>query len=417
MKRGYIEDRIYFVLITLMLSDGYLTKDYLDNFGGPEFGSHMKNITVIQGREAVFTCTVRKLGQHKVAWIKADTKGVLAIQDKVLTNFGKLSVTHEDMHTWTLHIKDVRRSDRGDYMCQVNTNPLRAQTGRLNVVVPPDIFADVGGEVLIPEGGTAKLSCKAKGYPKPQVQWRREDGKEIIVRGENGIKKKALIFDGEVLQMHKVTRTDMGSYFCIASNGYPPSVSRRVVLTVHFPPSIHPSLQLVGAPSGTDVMLECTVEASPKAISYWAKSNGDLVLPGDRIRTEETELNTYTVRMRLIIRRVEFSDFSGYKCAAKNSVGESEGYTRLYEMKLESTKPYRMTTPTTTVYRLEPDYYEDNYDNINAPVQDVTQVSQAKKIDKKTFIEKEERSVSSRGGEVSNRISLFLILYLTLYFS
>ena len=57
---------------------------------------------------------------------------------------------------------------------------------------------------------------------------------------------------------------------------------------------------------------------------------GDLVLPGDRIRTEETELNTYTVRMRLIIRRVEFSDFSGYKCAAKNSVGESEGYTRLY---------------------------------------------------------------------------------------
>lgn len=87
------------------------------------------------------------------------------------------------------------------------------------------------------------------------------------------------------------------------------------------------------------------------------------------------------------------------------------------EMKLESTKPYRMTTPTTTVYRLEPDYYEDNYDNINAPVQDVTQVSQAKKIDKKTFIEKEERSVSSRGGEVSNRISLFLILYLTLYFS
>jgi len=40
----------------------------LDNFGGPEFGSHMKNITVIQGREAVFTCTVRKLGQHKVSF-------------------------------------------------------------------------------------------------------------------------------------------------------------------------------------------------------------------------------------------------------------------------------------------------------------------------------------------------------------
>ena len=30
--------------------------------------------------------------------------------------------------------------------------------------------------------------------------------------------------------------------------------------------------QLVGAPLGTDVTLECFVEASPKAINYWVRT-------------------------------------------------------------------------------------------------------------------------------------------------
>lgn len=37
------------------------------------------------------------------------------------------------------------------------------------------------------------------------------------------------------------------------------------------PPVIHVPNQLVGAPLGTDVVLECFVEASPKSINYWVK--------------------------------------------------------------------------------------------------------------------------------------------------
>lgn len=40
------------------------------------------------------------------------------------------------------------------------------------------------------------------------------------------------------------------------------------------PPIIHVPNQLVGAPLGTDVDLECFVEASPKAINYWVKETG-----------------------------------------------------------------------------------------------------------------------------------------------
>jgi hypothetical protein len=64
---------------------------------------------------------------HQVAWIKADDKGILAMHDRVLTNNARLSVVHSDLHTWTLQIRDAHRSDRGQYMCQINSDPMRSQ--------------------------------------------------------------------------------------------------------------------------------------------------------------------------------------------------------------------------------------------------------------------------------------------------
>ena len=71
----------------------------------------------------------------KVAWIKADDKGILAMHDRVLTNNARLSVMHSDLHTWTLHIRDVHRSDRGNYMCQINTDPMRSQVSHFSIEI------------------------------------------------------------------------------------------------------------------------------------------------------------------------------------------------------------------------------------------------------------------------------------------
>lgn len=69
----------------------------------------------------------------QVAWIKADTKAVLAIHEHVITNNARLSVTHSDYNTWTLNIRGVRREDRGIYMCQVNTDPMKSQVRDLSL--------------------------------------------------------------------------------------------------------------------------------------------------------------------------------------------------------------------------------------------------------------------------------------------
>ena len=39
--------------------------------------------------------------------------------------------------------------------------------------------------------------------------------------------------ENKTLALHKVTRSQMGSYLCIATNGYPPAVSKKVQLKVN----------------------------------------------------------------------------------------------------------------------------------------------------------------------------------------
>uniref|UniRef100_A0A8W7PQV2 Ig-like domain-containing protein n=1 Tax=Anopheles coluzzii TaxID=1518534 RepID=A0A8W7PQV2_ANOCL len=135
--------------------------------------------TTTRSRDATFTCVVNNLGGYRVsgeatparvAWIKADAKAILAIHEHVITNNGRLSVTHNDYNTWTLVIRNVKMEDRGVYMCQVNTDPMKMQTAFLEVVIPPDIiYEETSGDMMVPEGGSAKLICKARGYPKPKI--------------------------------------------------------------------------------------------------------------------------------------------------------------------------------------------------------------------------------------------------------
>lgn len=70
----------------------------------------------------------------KVAWLRVDTQTILTIQSHVITKNHRIAVTHTEHRNWYLHIRDVRQSDMGWYMCQINTDPMKSQVGYLNVV-------------------------------------------------------------------------------------------------------------------------------------------------------------------------------------------------------------------------------------------------------------------------------------------
>ncbi|XP_068214596.1 uncharacterized protein [Palaemon carinicauda] len=305
---------------------------------GPVFLEPVPNVTVAKGRDASLTCTVDHLGMHKVAWIHLDRQMILSIHNHIITRTPRFSVTHDSHKTWTLQVTAVEERDRGHYMCQVNSKPMISQTGFLQVVVPPNIVdaQSSPSSIVVREKDMVTLSCYAEGFPVPQIKWKREDGQHIKTHDGREVNH----LDGPTLPLRQVSRMDMGAYLCIASNGVPPSISKRITLDVEFSPQMHVPNQLVGAPLSTEVHLECFVEAHPRAITYWEFS-GSMVMNTSRISTDTIE-NLYRIHMILIIKDLQESDFGTYKCISKNSIAETDGSITL-------NKTFRPTSPPQTM--------------------------------------------------------------------
>lgn len=66
--------------------------------------------------------------------MRVDTQTILTIQNHVITKNHRVSVTYSERKTWQLKIKDIKESDQGWYMCQINTDPMKSQVGYLDVV-------------------------------------------------------------------------------------------------------------------------------------------------------------------------------------------------------------------------------------------------------------------------------------------
>ncbi|XP_020278701.1 neurotrimin isoform X2 [Pseudomyrmex gracilis] len=312
----------------------------------PRFAEEIGNVTVHQGRDALLSCVVDNLKNFKVAWVRVDTQTILTIHRNVITQNPRISLQSNDHRTWYLHIKEAQEVDRGWYMCQVNTDPMESRQGYLQVVVPPSIITkETSTDMVVRESSNVTLTCKATGFPEPYVMWRREDGKNINYNGES-----VNVVDGENMHIVKISRLHMGAYLCIASNGVPPSVSKRVSLRVQFPPMLSIPNQLEGAYIGQDVTLECHTEAYPNSINYWTTERGDMIVSGNSVSGDKYEAiatdSGYTKYMMLKIRNVGPNDFGSYKCVAQNSLGGTDGVIKLDQI------PAPSTTSTT-----QPPYY------------------------------------------------------------
>ncbi|XP_076336552.1 lachesin-like isoform X3 [Tachypleus tridentatus] len=235
------------------------------------------NVTVTVGHDAAIPCTVENLGFYRVAWLRVESKTILTIHHNVITRNYRVNLSYTDHKKWILHIKNAQESDRGLYMCQINTVPMKSQIGYLDVVEKT--------------------------------------------------------YEGMDLTITKVSRLHMGAYLCVASNGVQPSISKRILLQVHFPPMIWIPNQLVGSPIGGSVKMDCHTEAYPASINYWTKQEGEMIVDSKKYTVQKEE-ETYKVHMILIINTIESEDFGAFRCFAKNSLGSTQGLIRLYEIHL-----------------------------------------------------------------------------------
>ena len=64
----------------------------------------------------------------QVGWVRSDSKAILALHQSVITYDSRMMLSGDFTSTLNLHIKDVQEEDRGQYMCQINTDPMMYQT-------------------------------------------------------------------------------------------------------------------------------------------------------------------------------------------------------------------------------------------------------------------------------------------------
>lgn len=70
----------------------------------------------------------------QAAWIKVETKAILTIHHHIITRNYRISLSHSDNRNFLLQIRSVQEADKGGYMCQVNTVPMKSQVGYLDVL-------------------------------------------------------------------------------------------------------------------------------------------------------------------------------------------------------------------------------------------------------------------------------------------
>ncbi|XP_054721618.1 lachesin-like [Uloborus diversus] len=327
--------------LTAAPSNNHLTE------ADPDFSEPINNVTVAIGRDAQLKCTVENLGTYRAAWIKVETKAILTIYHHIITRNYRISLSHSDNRNFILQIRNVQESDKGGYMCQINTAPMKSQVGYLDVLVPPDILDEgSSSDVIVREGANVTLTCKAVGYPTPNITWRREDNEPIPLGAWQGKKftdPNAITYEGEILSITRVSRLHTGAYLCIAANGVPPSVSRRIILHVHFPPVLWIPNTMVGVPLGRDVTLNCHAEAYPSSINYWSRRPGEMLISNEKLHVE-TKDKTYKTHMRLTIKNFQKQDYGTYMCFSKNSLGSTEGSVQLYELQPPTSIPTKDTS-------------------------------------------------------------------------
>ncbi|XP_023336630.1 lachesin [Eurytemora carolleeae] len=312
----------------------------------------LQDHTVRIGQDISFICQIRNIGNYKVAWLHSE-KGIIAVHPDVLGQNERIKSMHDNRDSWSLVIKSVQEADAGKYICQVNTEIPESISGTLSVEVPPDIIDEMSSsDTLVQEGMRVTLSCEATGVPKPIITWRRESkiegqrtpemlrlcNRTYSSAIERWVEKCTEVeeYVGDVLELTNINRFDSGVYLCIANNKVQPSVSKRVKLYVDFPPTLSVFHQLVGKSQGEQATLECLTSGHPPPFHFWKRNGSFIVNKTNKYSVVEysgrgSERNTFS---KLTIMDITEQDFGNYQCQAKNSLGETNGNIKLYEIVL-----------------------------------------------------------------------------------
>ncbi|XP_061381089.1 cell adhesion molecule Dscam2 isoform X9 [Danaus plexippus] len=241
-----------------------------------------------------------------------------------VTKIQGITVTKIGHKSSSLSIDAVSFIHTGVYTCFVNNQAGHANySTELVVNVPPRWILEPTDKAFA-QGSDAKVECKADGFPKPQVTWKRAEGdtpgdyKDLKPNNPN-----VKVEDG-TLAITNIQKTNEGYYLCEAVNGIGSGLSAVILISVQAPPQFEIKMRNQTARRSEPAVLQCQAKGEKPIGIIWNMNNKRLEPKSDPRYTIREEILPGGVVSDLSIRRTERSDSALFTCVATNAFGSDD---------------------------------------------------------------------------------------------
>ncbi|XP_076297115.1 Down syndrome cell adhesion molecule 1 isoform X33 [Lasioglossum baleicum] len=223
-----------------------------------------------------------------------------------------------------LTIPAVRGEHAGEYACVADNPAGRARhSAHLKVNVPPRWILEPTDKAFA-QGSDARVECKADGFPKPQVTWKRAAGDTPGDYTDLKLSNPDISVEDGTLSINNIQKTNEGYYLCEAVNGIGSGLSAVILISVQAPPHFEIKLKNQTARRGEPAVLQCEAQGEKPIGILWNMNNKRLDPKSDPRYTIREEILANGVLSDLSIKRTERSDSALFTCVATNAFGSDD---------------------------------------------------------------------------------------------
>nr|XP_034174433.1 Down syndrome cell adhesion molecule-like protein Dscam2 isoform X50 [Osmia lignaria] len=235
-----------------------------------------------------------------------------------------ISVTKTGKKTSVLTIDSVTARHAGEYTCVAsNLVGSVSRSAVLAVNVPPRWILEPTDKAFA-QGSDARVECKADGFPKPQVTWKRAAGDTPGDYTDLKLSNPDISVEDGTLSINNIQKTNEGYYLCEAVNGIGSGLSAVILISVQAPPHFEIKLKNQTARRGEPAVLQCEAQGEKPIGILWNMNNKRLDPKSDSRYTIREEILANGVLSDLSIKRTERSDSALFTCVATNAFGSDD---------------------------------------------------------------------------------------------